>query len=65
MIEHQYENRCDNTMLLQSPQKRCTDAPPQRATCDTVSHLFLRYKLYPFRYNSDATAQFYTCSGII
>ncbi len=39
MIEHQYENRCDNTMLLQSPQKRCTDAPPQRAICDTVSQV--------------------------
>lgn len=33
------ELRCDNTMLLRSEPKRCTDAAQPSSDCDTVSHL--------------------------
>ncbi|MBP1544658.1 MAG: hypothetical protein J6A16_11235, partial [Oscillospiraceae bacterium] len=33
------ELRCNNTMLLRSEPKRCTDAAQSSSDCDTVSHL--------------------------
>ena len=33
------ELRCNNTMLLRSEPKRCTDAAQPSSDCDTVSHL--------------------------
>lgn len=51
-------------MLLQSPKKRRTDAPPQRATCDTVSHQYLITKGITMKYNA-AYFEYYALLSLV